>query len=200
MLVGLLGAPARAQRAEVHCPLSIDGLPLHTGVPFSGTVRSTPAGGSLRCAYGEGVRPAVDLTVAWPDDAGCGRPRYDVAPPVDPAAVRATADLLVGALGGPCPVAAVSPGGTGSPWLVALGAVAVAALAGGLAVRRRAQSRPRRAPAPGPAPQPPGPDLATLLTVLEGPGGRDFAVTPVGRATLAAAEALARTRVEVPGG
>src|SRR5262245_26558430 len=112
--VSVLVSGAEAQGPGPACPAALDGQPLSMEVPFSGTLRSVagPDGEvtatSLRCAYGEGVAPAADLTLTWGGD--CGHVAATSAPRVETADLEAAGAALVAAVGGRCTAATVTAG------------------------------------------------------------------------------------------
>lgn len=214
LLLAVLGAlavvgpaPAGAQAAPLSCPPTVADLPLSVAEPFSGTVRARAGEGgavverSLRCAYGEGVVPAVDLVVRWDPRARplCATAEVERAAAIPAAPVATLVADLQGAVGGPCPVAAATGGGPS--WLLPALGLALAGLVATVVVLRRRSARPpaddgepaaapevevpidpgpevevpswvgREVPAPAPV-APARPSAAPVLAALSGPGGR----------------------------
>jgi hypothetical protein len=162
-------------------------------VPFSGTVRAVagPDGEvvehSLRCAYGEGVVPAIDLIITWAPDETCST-RATEADEIDPAAVDRAIARLASGLGGLCPsaTAAVEPPDDLPLVGVSAALLGAAATLGGLAVVRSRRLRPVPTP-------PPRPDVRPVLALLSADGGAAYARTASGQLASVAALAYGRS-------
>lgn len=197
---GVERAGAQEASAAPRCPAEVGGQPLSVSVPFSATVRRVVddqgrvGSASLLCAYGEGARPAAEITLTWVPGAtpACGDVDTALASSVAAAAFdRAAADLAA-TVGGPC--AAATARGLTFPAVLAglVAGGALGALALGLVLRRR-RARPTatvpvdRLEDPR-RPRTPPADLVPVLGTLDGAGGRAFTRTGAGQ--LAALAAL----------
>ncbi len=201
MLVVALGAvlvvaPAAAQAADgpTTCPTEVDGQPLALTAPFSGTVRVVAGADgeivrrSLRCVYGEGVTPSVDLTITWSPGGACSTDATEV-PEVDAAAVDRAVARLARGLGGLCP-SATAPAGTPSDLpLVGVAAALLSATVtlGGIVLVRARRRRPE------PAAEPVRPDVRPVLALLSADGGAAYARTAAGQLASVAALAYGRS-------
>jgi hypothetical protein len=187
--------PVAADEGPVTCPAEVDGQPLALTAPFSGTVRAVADDDgrivrrSLRCAYGEGIGPVVDLTIAWEEAGGCTTSSA-AATGVAPDAVDRALAHLARSLGGLCPLTTTPPS-TPSNLPLVLGFATLAAVVSGAAVLVTAPARRRRVPVD--ASPPPRPDLTPVLAALSTSGGRAFTRSVSGQLASVAALAYGRS-------